>query len=508
MRLMHDPKFEKEVQQKMEALEFSPSDAVWLRLEQDLKKKKRRSVPLLWLFFLVGGMLLGAGGTWLFFSHNEHSGSSRSGISLVKDASKPTGSMPIGSAPIGSASAASASASASAGSTPAGSGSIASSPIAMIPGASSSRSRQFGSRQSSKDQVPANDLSHTTKTTTRSDLMARNETRARTETMARNETMATTNTTEATETINFRSEIRTLPSAIQPGFSRNIASEFPTIGTGSRKDLTRTLTAKPKVSSAKKATLNKTAVWEAGFTGGSGISSLTSGVNQQTAASATPSALNGYYPAYPFARFAAAPVTGFTPKIQPDLSFWAGVFVQKPILKKLSLSVGLNLHYYSARVSTGQQIISNSPNAAATLFTSSVVVAAQTFPFYSPGDSHNFLNRYYFLELPVSLQWQFNRGRQIPFFLEGGVSAARLMGANAIYYDQAQGIYHKDATPSNSFRLFASAALMAGLHWRGANIQLGPQFQYGLGSLLNGSAGAGQHLLYGGIKITVIPGRR
>jgi hypothetical protein len=223
---------------------------------------------------------------------------------------------------------------------------------------------------------------------------------------------------------------------------------------------------------------------------------------------ANPSTPNNYYSAYPFARFAAAPVTGFTPKIQPDLSFWAGVYIQKPILKKWSLSIGLNLHYYSARVSTGQQIVSNSPNAAATLFTSSVVVAAQTFPYYSPGDSHNFLNRYYFLELPVSLQWQFNRSRQIPLFLETGLSAARLMGANSIYYDQAQGIYRKDATPSNSFRLFASAALMAGLHWRGANIQLGPQFQYGLGSVLSSGDGAGQRLLYGGIKITVIPGRR
>ncbi len=78
---MHDPKFENEVQQKMEALEFSPSESVWIRLEEDLKKEKRRSAPLFWLFFLVGGMLLGAGGTWLFFIHAHQSGSSASAIS-------------------------------------------------------------------------------------------------------------------------------------------------------------------------------------------------------------------------------------------------------------------------------------------------------------------------------------------------------------------------------------------------------------------------------------------
>jgi hypothetical protein len=449
---MHDPKFENEVQQKMEALEFSPSESVWIRLEQDLKKEKRRSAPLFWLFFLVGGMLLGAGGTWLVFSHAHHSGISASVISPVTGASTTGNSAAPGSSTpstIGSSSA----------STPSNPSSP-STPSASIPGTKISRKYADNNRPVTERpgiQPPA-----------AGDVYAGSE-------------------------INARSVIRIQPSAIRQGFSTNIASGYAKIGNS---------------SSAKKAMLNKTPVWEAGFAGGSGISSLTSGVNGQTASQASnPNALNTY-PGYPFVRFAPASATGFTPKTQPDLSFWAGVFVQKPILKKLSLSVGLNLHYYSTRVSTGQQIINNVPSSAATLFNSSVVVASQIYPSYSPGDTHNFLNRYYFLELPISLQWQINRGRQIPLFLEGGVSAARLMGANAIYYDQAHGMYYKEGTQSNPFRLFMSAALMAGLHWRGANIQLGPQFQYGLSSLLNGNEGAGQHLLYGGIKITVVPGHR
>ncbi|MDP4151393.1 MAG: hypothetical protein Q8943_18450, partial [Bacteroidota bacterium] len=63
---MHDPKFEKEVQEKMDGLQFNPSDQVWIRLEQELNKEKRRPLPLFWLFVLVGGMLIGAGGTWFF----------------------------------------------------------------------------------------------------------------------------------------------------------------------------------------------------------------------------------------------------------------------------------------------------------------------------------------------------------------------------------------------------------------------------------------------------------
>jgi len=58
---MHDPKFEKEVQQKLEELSFSPSDAVWTRVEQAVNGKKRRRVPVFWLFLLPALLMTGAG---------------------------------------------------------------------------------------------------------------------------------------------------------------------------------------------------------------------------------------------------------------------------------------------------------------------------------------------------------------------------------------------------------------------------------------------------------------
>src|SRR5450432_2905934 len=70
---MHDPKFEKEVQQKMEGLEFSPSERVWANLQRGLNKEKRRRAPLFWLFFLLGGMMLGAGGASLFYFNRNSS---------------------------------------------------------------------------------------------------------------------------------------------------------------------------------------------------------------------------------------------------------------------------------------------------------------------------------------------------------------------------------------------------------------------------------------------------
>jgi len=58
----------------------------------------------------------------------------------------------------------------------------------------------------------------------------------------------------------------------------------------------------------------------------------------------------------PVNRAAAAP--NYIPDpIRPDFSFWAGIFAQRPIWRRISLSVGLNLHYYSAIMSTGKQVI-------------------------------------------------------------------------------------------------------------------------------------------------------
>ena len=39
---MHDPEFEKHVQKKMDELQFDPSGEVWTKVEQEIKKEKRR----------------------------------------------------------------------------------------------------------------------------------------------------------------------------------------------------------------------------------------------------------------------------------------------------------------------------------------------------------------------------------------------------------------------------------------------------------------------------------
>src|SRR5882757_1136417 len=99
MRRMHDPKFEKEVQQKLEELSFSPSEAVWTKVERAVNGKKRRSMPLFWLFFLPGLMLVGAG--MIYFSGARTTRAVQSTAAVVKESgSRETVSRDAASVPV------------------------------------------------------------------------------------------------------------------------------------------------------------------------------------------------------------------------------------------------------------------------------------------------------------------------------------------------------------------------------------------------------------------------
>jgi hypothetical protein len=68
---MQDPEFEKKVRKKMEELNFSPSESVWLQVEKQILADRRRRKPLLWIFFLSGMALMG--GSFFLMLHKSKS---------------------------------------------------------------------------------------------------------------------------------------------------------------------------------------------------------------------------------------------------------------------------------------------------------------------------------------------------------------------------------------------------------------------------------------------------
>jgi hypothetical protein len=148
-------------------------------------------------------------------------------------------------------------------------------------------------------------------------------------------------------------------------------------------------------------------------------------------------------------------------------------------------------------------VVTTYSQSASALIGSSAIAPAQSYPYYSVGNVQVYTNRYYYLELPVAMQWQINRGRVLPLFLRGGVTLSRLMSSNGLYYNDQSAVYFKDNSVIQPMQVSFTSGLIATLPLRGVRIQAGPELQYGATTLLRGGAGNG-HLFYGGLRVTVM----
>src|SRR5581483_12098980 len=140
----------------------------------------------------------------------------------------------------------------------------------------------------------------------------------------------------------------------------------------------------------------------------------------------------------------------------------------------------------SNTISIGQEL-STYVNVSSSYLYPTASVSAPSSTMYASGNQQSYTNRYYFLELPVGIQWKLSQNRILPVFLEGGVSLSRLMGANALFYNAKTGLYSKDGDVVNKTQFNVSSAVLVGLPFHRLRMQLGPQVQYGLTPLMNTS---------------------
>jgi hypothetical protein len=201
----------------------------------------------------------------------------------------------------------------------------------------------------------------------------------------------------------------------------------------------------------------------------------------------------------------------FSSRIRPDLSWWAGIVAERPLNQRLTLALGLNFHYYSTKIQIGDKVTS-APQynyAAQSLINAPAnqYQVAAAYPYYPVGNTSEFTNRYYFLELPASVLWQINHSRTMPLFWEGGLSFSYLVSSSALSYDSKSTVFYKDGSSTNKLQANLSTALLVGLPIKGMRLQAGPQIQYGITSLQKDGA-TGQHLFYGGLRVILLPGKK
>ena len=73
----------------------------------------------------------------------------------------------------------------------------------------------------------------------------------------------------------------------------------------------------------------------------------------------------------------------------PVSRFSAGILARKPFSERWAVTVGLSLHYYSARMRIGQEVKSYIPQTAS-LLANPAAAPIQTYPYYSTGDDQSY----------------------------------------------------------------------------------------------------------------------
>lgn len=216
----------------------------------------------------------------------------------------------------------------------------------------------------------------------------------------------------------------------------------------------------------------------------------------------------------------APPVEKKAAPIQPDLAYSAGLFVQRPLSKRLRLTIGLQYAYMSVHTTIGrlvEQPTNVNYGAALQRVVSSYYTAAETkdalqsqmnvnyTPYVDSSVSQQYTYRFHAIELPVTINWQINKGRRLPpLVLDGGCSVSRIWSIDGLHFDGIKGIYYNNNGLFNKTQLNAILGLNIGLFQQSKlPVWIGPSLRYALTRLVEKDVSKGQFLWSTGINLRI-----
>ena len=391
---MHENKFEKQVQEKMEELQFVPSDAVWEKVDEEINKDKKDRRPLFWLFFFLGLLLLGGG---YYFSLNKKSRVQEDKIQESKEQrNKPQSEL------------------AQENKTQA-----INEEQKKIQGNKEHIVKlredelQADKRQDDKIQKAYPDqYSQQTKNILtgkknkissavkpeKQELIAQEKPDLKKE---KNMTAQQSSAEDDNDVIvidNYKKSKNKVESGIKNKNHFDSSLNNKTIVIADNQTVIKDSVTDKKIAKSNEQT-KKSSFWKIGFTGGAGISNINQSLFKSTYVT----------PAYSNAVTGPNGSFGYTSsQIKTGFSFAAGVFVNKYLSKRISFSAGINYHYYSTRINIGSSV--DSP----IYVYSPVTATVQVNGYYHNGNSRAYMNHYHFIELPLSMNFQLNKSPKTP----------------------------------------------------------------------------------------------
>jgi len=183
-------------------------------------------------------------------------------------------------------------------------------------------------------------------------------------------------------------------------------------------------------------------------------------------------------------------------------AFQAGGFAKKQLTSHSSISFGLRYAYYSDNLRIGFRM---TPASSPASFTQLLDALGVNSAYGARGYHFYFNNQYHFIELPVNYRLQLNKNESHPLFLQAGFKVGRMFAGKALVYDTAAGgIYYQSKKYFNKTQF----GLSTSLNWtlirkQKFELTLGPVIDLHLNSFIDNPFEEKKHLFFAGLRTTV-----
>lgn len=462
---MKQNNFENKVQQKLEELNIPPSDGVWKNVEKHIAPKKKRRKPILFFFLLL---LIAVGGYWIFTPQTH------SKIEPTQSFSKNANNIPQARDPESSSTQGTASTSAK------------------------PDKKNEGNEATSNNNKPSNPKIANAEIAVNTNKGLRLKKKMNTDAYPNTRSVQSKefemdNQQPVSKTSYYFNQLTITPATtfidMKPGKTLPVSKAILT----RKKEMTDgKLVGKIKKLSQE----NMKNKWKFGITV-SGGSSWTE-KNPDPINNNNSSASSNYND--PNFGLSSIPNTYVTLlSIQNSWAFIGGVFAERKISRKASLSFGLSYKYYSLVFTSGSEKYS--------FFNQSSNLSRG---FYSSmGKKISKRNNFHFLEIPASIKYRLLNSKTLPISLSGGIIVSQLISSNALQFSPQQGIYSGDNSLFNKTQLALQTGISTTLFPRSKHpVELGPYFIYNVSKLSTGGLYNGNHFGFIGIKTQILLGNK
>src|SRR6185437_588135 len=121
--------------------------------------------------------------------------------------------------------------------------------------------------------------------------------------------------------------------------------------------------------------------------------------------------------------------------IENSFAFIGGAFIEKNISAKSKISLGISYKYFSLINKVG------APTGLA------------SYQFNAVNSTNSYRNNFHYLELPVLVKFQLNNGKTLPLYWQAGINISQLISSNALQFKSNPGAYYNDNSLFNKTQL-------------------------------------------------------